>query len=252
MRLPRRLGHGEEATLVEHLDELRTRIIVCLLALAAAFTVTWIFRHHIVEWLNAPLPDGYRPTTFSVAEPFMTSFTVSLYAAVVIAMPIIFWQVWSFLAPAMEESSQRVVTGLVAFAAALAALGLVFGYFVVLPPAIHFLTSFDTDLYRIQIRAKDYYSFVSLVLLATTIVWEVPIFVLGLTRMRILSTARLRKNRRIGYAAMAVLAVLLPGVDPLTTTLEMIPLMILFESSIWLSWIFDRRAARPAPVATGT
>jgi sec-independent protein translocase protein TatC len=251
VRFPRRLGHGEEATLVEHLDELRTRIVVCLIAVAAAFTVTWIFRDHLIEWLNRPL-DGFKPTTLSVAEPFTTSFTVSLYAALVIAMPILFWQVWAFLAPAMAENSQRLVTGLVGFAAALAALGLAFGYFVVLPPAIHFLTHFDTDLYRVQIRAKDYYSFVTLVLLATTIVFEVPIFVLGLTRMRILSTAKLRRNRRIGYAAMAVLAVVLPGVDPITTTLEMVPLMILFESSIWLSWLFDRRAARPTSVVTGT
>ena len=243
MRLPRRLSHGEEATLVEHLDELRSRIVVSLLALAAAFAVTWAFHTRIIHWLNAPL-DGRTPVTFSVAEPFMTSFTVSLYAAFVLALPILFWQAWAFLAPALAEPSQRLIGGLVAFAAGLAGLGLAFGYFVVMPPAIHFLTHFDDHLYRIQIRAKDYYSFVSLCLLATTVVFEVPLFVLGLTRLRILSTAKLRRNRRIGYAIMAVLAVALPGVDPITTTLEMIPLMILFESSIWLSVLFDRRAAR--------
>jgi sec-independent protein translocase protein TatC len=251
MRLPRRLRHGEEATLVEHLDELRSRIVVSLLALCVAFAVTWAFHGDIIHWLNKPLPHGYKPTTFSVAEPFMTSFTVSLYAAFVLAMPILFWQVWAFLAPALEDNSQKMISGLVAFAFVMACVGIAFGYFVVMPPAIHFLTNFDTSIYHVQIRAKDYYSFVSLCLLASALVFEVPMFVLGLTRLRILSTAKLRKNRRMGYAIMAVIAVAMPGVDPITTTLEMIPLMLLFESSIWLSLLFDRRtASRHAAAAT--
>lgn len=250
MRLPRRLSHGEEATLVEHLDELRSRIVVSLIALCVAFAVTWAFHARIVHWLDRPL-HGRVPTTFSPAEPFMTSFTVSLYAAFLLALPILFWQAWAFLAPALEETSQRMISGLVAFAFAMALMGVAFGYFVVMPPAIHFLTNFDSSLYHIQIRAKDYYNFVSLCLLATALVFEVPMFVLGLTRLRILSTAKLRKNRRLGYAIMAVLAVVLPGVDPITTTLEMIPLMLLFESSIWLSLLFDRRSAsRGATAAT--
>lgn len=250
MRLPRRLSHGEEATLVEHLDELRSRIVVSLIALCVAFAVTWAFHARIVHWLDRPL-HGRVPTTFSPAEPFMTSFTVSLYAAFLLALPILFWQAWAFLAPALEETSQRMISGLVAFAFAMALMGVAFGYFVVMPPAIHFLTNFDSSLYHIQIRAKDYYNFVSLCLLATALVFEVPMFVLGLTRLRILSTAKLRKNRRLGYAIMAVLAVCLPGVDPITTTLEMIPLMLLFESSIWLSLLFDRRSAsRGATAAT--
>lgn len=250
MRLPRRLSHGEEATLVEHLDELRSRLVVSLIALCVAFAVTWAFHARIVHWLDRPL-HGRVPTTFSPAEPFMTSFTVSLYAAFLLALPILFWQAWAFLAPALEETSQRMISGLVAFAFAMALMGVAFGYFVVMPPAIHFLTNFDSSLYHIQIRAKDYYNFVSLCLLATALVFEVPMFVLGLTRLRILSTAKLRKNRRLGYAIMAVLAVCLPGVDPITTTLEMIPLMLLFESSIWLSLLFDRRSAsRGATAAT--
>ena len=245
MRLPRRLSHGEEATLVEHLDELRSRIVVSLLAIAVTFALAYAFRAHVIHWLEQPLPPKRRHLiTLSPAEPFMTSFTVSFYAGCLGALPILFWQAWSFFAPALEESHQRLVSGLVAFAAGLAALGVAFGRYVVLPAAIPFLTNYDSSLYDIQIRAKDYIGFASLALLATTVVFEVPIFILGLTRLRIITTARLRKNRRMGYAIMAVLAVCLPGVDPLTTTLEMIPLMLLFESSIWLSLFFDRRSAR--------
>jgi sec-independent protein translocase protein TatC len=169
---------------------------------------------------------------------------VAIYAGFLGAIPIIFWQIWAFLAPAFREGTQKVVTGLVGFAAALAGLGILFGRYVVMPAAIPFLTNYDSNIYDIQLRARDYISFAALCILATAVVFEVPVFMLGLTRTGIITTAKLRKNRKIGYATMAVLAVLLPGVDPITTTLEMIPLMILFESSIWLSLLFDRRSLK--------
>jgi len=245
MRLPRRLRHGEEASLVEHLDELRGRLIVCLLALVIGASVAYAFRVSIIQWLEAPLPPNRRHLiTLSPAEPFVTSFMVAIYAGFIGAIPIIFWQIWAFLAPAFRESTQKVVTSLVGFAAILAALGVLFGRYVVMPKAMPFLTNYDSDIYDIQLRAKDYISFASLCILATAVVFEVPVFMLGLTRTRVITTAKLRKNRKIGLAAMAGIAVALPGVDPITTTLEMIPLMILFESSIWLSLLFDRRSAK--------
>lgn len=242
-RLPRRLTYRDETTTVGHLAELRARIVISLVALCAAFAFTWALRATIMDWLARPLPPGYRPATFGVTEPFMTSFSISVRAATVLALPILFWQAWSFLAPALEETTQRVMSGLALLAVVLAFAGVAFGYFVVMPPAIRFLTNFDTSLYAIQIRARDYYNFASICLLATAVVFEVPVFVLGLTRLRVVSTARLRRNRRTGYVVMAVVAVVLPGVDPVTTVLEMIPLMCLFECSIWLSVLFDRRAA---------
>jgi sec-independent protein translocase protein TatC len=246
LRLPRRLRHGEEASLVEHLDEFRGRLVVCLVVLVVTTSGGYAFRRPILDWLQAPLPPKYRDQliTLTVAEPFITSLMVALYAGFLVAIPVLFWQIWSFLAPAFAEGTQKVVTGLVAFAGVLLALGIAFGRYVVMPAAIPFLTSYDADIYNIQLRAKDYISFASLCILATGVVFEVPVFMLGLTRMRIVSTAKLRANRKIGYAAMAVLAVVLPGVDPVTTILEMIPLFILFESSIWLSLLFDRRRDR--------
>jgi sec-independent protein translocase protein TatC len=251
MRLPRRLRHGEEASLVEHLDELRTRLVVCLVALVITSAAAYAFRETIIGWLEQPLPPKHRNhlITLSVAEPFVTSMMVSIYAGFLGAIPVIFWQIWAFLAPAFREGTQKVVTGLVGFAAILAALGVAFGRYVVMPAAIPFLTNYDSNIYQIELRAKDYISFASLCILATAVVFEVPVFMLGLTRTRIVTTAKLRSNRKIGYATMAVIAVALPGVDPITTTLEMIPLMILFESSIWLSLLFDRRSARSASQA---
>jgi Sec-independent protein translocase protein (TatC) len=137
-RLPRRLDHGEEATLVEHLDELRTRIFVCLGALLIGLIVGYVFHDHLIHWLNRPLPQGRvgRPITFGVAEPFLTSFKISLYAGFLLALPVILWQAWSFLAPALEEDSQRRIVWFVLLATALLVAGIVFGYFVALPAAV--------------------------------------------------------------------------------------------------------------------
>jgi sec-independent protein translocase protein TatC len=256
MKLPRRLGHAEEATLVEHLDELRTRIIISLVALVATTTVTFVFHHHLIKWLERPLPPDRRQLiTFGVAEPFLTSFKISLMAGIALAFPVLLWQLWSFLAPAFEESSQRIVALFVAFASVLLACGVAFGYWLVLPQALHFLTHYDDQFYDIKIRARDYFSFAIAVLAAVGIVFELPIFVLGLVRIGILSTYTLRHNRRLGYFIVAVIAVLLPGVDPVTTTFEGIPLVILYEGSIWLAVLVERRwgvreteAAAPEPL----
>jgi sec-independent protein translocase protein TatC len=130
---------------------------------------------------------------------------------------------------------------LVAFASALAVGGIAFGYFVALPAAVHFLTNYDTNEFNIQVRARDYYSFVTTVLLAVAIVFEVPVFVLALVRLRVLTAAKLRRHWRLGVVLMAALAVLLPGVDPVTTTFEMIPLVALYLLSIVLAGVFERR-----------
>ena len=243
MRLaPRRLGHGEEATLVEHLGELRTRLVISLISVAVTFGVVYTFHGHLLDWLNRPLPEHLRkPTTFGVAEPFVTSISVSFWASLLIALPICMWQLWAFLAPAFQEHSQRVVVGFTAFAATLLAGGIMFGYFVALPAAVHFLTAYDSNHFNIAVRAKDYYSFVITVLFAVGVVFELPIFVLGLARLGIVPTAKLRRNRRIGYVIVAAVAVALPGVDPVTTLFEMGPLMVLFEASIWLAVFFEKR-----------
>ena len=100
--LPRRLSHGEEATLVEHLDELRSRLIIALVALVPAFLVAFAFHEQIIDWLMEPLPDDKRLVTLGVTEPFTTSIKVSLLAGIAFALPVLLWQVWSFLAPAVD------------------------------------------------------------------------------------------------------------------------------------------------------
>src|SRR4051812_12257798 len=203
--LPRRLGHVEEATLVEHLEELRQRLFVCLGALLIGFVVTYSIHRHLLHWLNRPLPAHVgKPITLGVAEPFLTVMKISLYGALVLAAPVILWQFWGFFAPAVEERQERRVLYFVLSATGLLAGGIVFGYFVALPAAVHFLTNFDSTEFNIQLRAKDYYGFTTMVLLAMGIVFELPVFVLSLVRLGILSTRQLRSNRRIAYFLIAI------------------------------------------------
>jgi len=238
--------------LVEHLGELRTRLIVCLAALAVGFAVTYGFHGRILGWLNRPLPEHLqKPVTFSPIEPFATSILVSLWAALLLALPIIFWQLWAFLAPAFEEHRQRSMVLMVGFATALGVGGVAFGYFVILPPAIHFLTNYDSSHYTILIRARDYYKFATFVLLGVAIAFEVPVFVLGLVRLRILTAAKLRSTWRFGVFAMVVLGVILPGVDPVSTILSVIPLVSLYLLSIALASFLEprwRSDTGPAPL----
>jgi sec-independent protein translocase protein TatC len=247
--LPRRLGHDEEASLVEHLTELRHRLFICIGSIVPAFALTYAFHDHLIERLKDLLPPGTPLVTFGVTEPFLTSLKVSFYAAIALVLPIILWQVWSFLAPAVGEDTQRVLGVFVVLATALFATGVAFCYVIVLPKALTFLVDYDSNLYTTQIRASYYLSFVALTLLAFGIAFEMPIFVLALVRLGVLSSARLRSNRRVGYVLMLAFAILLPTVDPVSLALEVAPLLVLYELSIWVSVLMERRWERSAAEA---
>jgi sec-independent protein translocase protein TatC len=182
-----------------------------------------------------------------LAEPFTTSLTVSLYAAVALALPVLLWQTWAYLAPAVDEHQQRSIVRLVIVATALLAAGMAFAYWVVLPAAIPFLLDFDAELYQTEVRARDYYSFAAFTIVGVGVLFDLPVFLLGLVRLRILTAARLRRNRRIGIVALVAASIALPGVDPVTTVLQTIPLLVLFEASIWAAIYFERRWSR-API----
>ena len=239
--LPRRLDHGEEATLVEHLEELRGRLIISLFAIVPAFAVTFAFHERIIEWLTGPLPDDKNLVTFGVTEPFTTSVKVSVIAAIAIVLPVLLWQVWAFFAPAVAPNFERVALFFVVLATGLFAAGVVFIYYIVLPRALDFLTNYDDELYDIQIRASYYYTFVAMTLLGGGLAFLMPIFILALVRLQILTSTRLRQNRKIAYVILLVFAALLPTVDPVSLAFEIIPLMLLFELSIWAAVLMERR-----------
>ncbi len=242
-KLPRRLEHGDRVTLVEHLDELRSRLIISLSAIAVGFVVAFIFQDNILRWLKEPLPDNQSLITFGVTEPFFTSIKVSFYAGFALALPVVLWQTWSFLAPAFQEHSQRIVAVFVAIATALFVAGLAFAYWIVLPRALQFLTTYNDDVFRIDVRANYYFSFVTLGLIGFALVFQLPIFILALVRLGVLTSATLRRNRRIGYVSVLVVAIILPTVDPVSLAFEVVPLLLLFEASIWASVLLEKRWA---------
>jgi sec-independent protein translocase protein TatC len=251
-RLPRRLRHGEEATLVEHLGELRARLLISLAAFVPAFALAFVFHERLIEWLTDPLPPGRQLVTLGVTEPFFTSLKVSFFAGLALALPVILYQLWAFLAPAFAEHAQRVVAIASAAGGALFAGGIAFGYFVVLPKALEFLTTFNDELFDVQIRASYYFSFVLVALLGLGLVFEMPVFVLTLVRLQVVTSAQLRRNWRLGIFVVVLVAVLLPTVDPVSLALEAGPLLALYFISVWFAGVMERRWQRSGVLWTAT
>jgi sec-independent protein translocase protein TatC len=168
---------------------------------------------------------------------------VSLWAGFLLSLPITLWQLWGFFAPAVHPTFERKALGLVVVATALGLAGLAFGYLILLPRAIHFLTNYDNQNFTHLIQARPYYSFVTTILVGIIVIFECPIVVLGLVRTGVLNSRTLRRNRRAGYAIAAVIALALPGPDLYTTFLELLPMWVLFEASIWLAVFVERSPA---------
>ena len=230
----------DRLTLVEHLDELRTRIIISIATFTAAFALCFWQNDRLLDIANEPLPNDLTPITFGVAEPFTTTITVSAYAALVIALPVILYQAYAFVLPALTDRERRVVIPFLVMVPILFVCGVVFGYFVVLPAATKFLLNFNDSQFNIQVRAKDYYSFFTLTLGVMGLIFQMPIGILAVCRLGIVTPEQLAQNRRYAIVILAVVAMLLPGTDPVSMLLEMVPLIVLFEASLILARIFGR------------
>lgn len=240
----RPVSHEDRLTVVEHLDELRHRIVVCLAALAVAFGLCFWQSDLLLEIATDPLPDDRdQLLTFGVTEPFTTTLTISAYAALILALPVLLYQLYAFVLPAFSRAERRAVLPILLLAPLLFAAGVAFAYFVVLPPATDFLLGFNDEQFQIEVRARDYYGFFSMTMLAGGLIFQLPLALIALTRLGIVSVDQLRANRRYAYLGMAVLAAALPGVDPISMLIEMVPLLALYELSILLARLFERRSA---------
>ena len=309
----RPIAHEDRLSLVEHLDELRTRIIICLVGFIAAFALCFWQNDAILEIMDRPLEQsaiskgsddplertasfqqaqkrlylqwsllsremarsddlspalrarwaqlselseataaaapaatGRRPVTLGVGEPFTATFRVVGYAAMLLALPLLLYQAYAFILPAFSPREREVAMPLMALVPFLFAGGVVFAYYFVLPNAIDFLQNFNDDNFDILLQARDYYKFSIMVLMVMGVLFQVPIGILAVTRVGIVTPAQLRKNRRYAILVIAIAAMLLPGQDPVTMLLMMAPLIVLFEGSILLAALLDRRAERAA------
>lgn len=318
----RMIGHEDRLSLVDHLDELRTRLIVGGLAFVVAFGLcfwqngtllrvinaplehqtrgqvrrgegpagkTWEVQHALrkvageaettIETLSAPgsglstsarkqlaaqlprlkasvaaiptKPEGYNPTTIGFGEPFTATITVTLYFALLLSLPVLLFQLYGFILPAFSPSERRVAMPLLFAVPFLFVAGVVFGYFVVLPAAVHFFQNFNSNEFNVLVQGNSYYKFAAMMLIAMGLVFQVPVAVLGVTQAGIVTPKQLRKSRRYALVFCALVAAILPG-DLMTMVLETLPLYLLYELSVALAAaLAKRRAARERAAAQG-
>jgi sec-independent protein translocase protein TatC len=310
------VGHEERLSVVDHLDELRGRLIVCVTALALAFGVCMWQSHALLHVINRPLakqtqhqvragagplgqtalaqqavlkvagdtaalarelstpgsglpatvraqlaaqiprlesdvakvprtPQGDKPVTLGVGEPFTTTVSVAFYFAIVLTLPVILFELYGFVMPALTPGEQRTARPLLWAVPLLFVIGVLFGYFLVLPTAVRFLQNFNSEEFNVLVQAGPYYSFAATLLLAMGLCFELPVLVIGATRAGLISPERLRKGRRYALLACVVVAALLPG-DAITMALEVVPLYLLYEASILVASIAWRRRASDA------
>jgi sec-independent protein translocase protein TatC len=306
------IGHHERLSIVDHLDELRTRLIVCVATLAVAFGICFWQNHALLDVLNKPLKDSTPtvqdnkgngrlaqvaaaqqevqrgfvatarslrilagserlrpaerraltaaaaqvaaaaralpattpkrvPITLGVGEPFTVTLTVAAYFALLFALPVLLYQAYAFVLPAFSPQERRVALPMMLMVPLLFLGGVAFGYWLVLPPAISFLQNFNDQSFDVLIQAKEYYRFELLALLSTGLVFQLPVGLLALNAAGIVSARMLRASWRYAIVAIAVIAAVLPGVDPVTTVILMVPLLVLYLLSILLLTIADRR-----------
>jgi sec-independent protein translocase protein TatC len=235
----RPVSHEDRLTLVEHLDELRTRIVVCLVVFGVALALCFWQNNLLLEIASAPLPSGHEKLlTFGVAEPFTITLTVAVYGALILSLPVLLYQLYAYVLPAFSHEERRVVLPIMLLAPILFVAGVAFAYFVVMPPAVSFLLGFNDSQFNVQVRARDYYSFFSTTLLAGGIVFQLPLAIVAVTRLGIVRVEQLSRNRRYAYLIIAIVAAALPGVDPISMLIEMVPLLVLFELSILIARAF--------------
>jgi sec-independent protein translocase protein TatC len=237
-QVTRPVDFEDRLTLVEHLDELRSRIIFSLAFFGVVLALCFWQNHALLDIANEPLPEGRTPITFGVAEPFTTTLTVSAYAAILISLPVLLFQAYAFVLPALSPREKKVILPFMLMAPVLFVCGVVFAYFIVVPAAAEFLLNFNEDQFNIEIRAREYYSFFALSEIAVGLLFQIPIGILAVTRLGIVTPQQIAENRRYAVLGIAVAAMLLPGTDPVTMIISMAPLLVLFEGSLLFARLF--------------
>ncbi len=234
----KRAGREEQLSVVDHLDELRNRLIVSVVALLVAFGPAYGFHEQLIEFLEKPLPQRFEDTgliTLSPTEPFFTTLKVCFWTAIILAVPVWLYQVYAFVIPAVQDQSRRRMLMIVAGASSLFLAGVAFGYYVVLPVALDFLLNFGDGTFQTEVRAGEYFAFVTTLMFASGLMFEVPVAMLALARIGVVTAEVYIKQWRIALVLIAALAAILPGGDPFSMLLLMIPQVVLYGLGILLA-----------------
>jgi sec-independent protein translocase protein TatC len=229
----RRVRPDDELTLVEHLDELRVRLIFSLLVLTIAVAGCYYESHNILHFITGPIHHR-ELVTFAPTEAFFNTVMISVYGGLLISLPLLSYQFYAYVIPAFSEESQRTVRPMLLMVPGLFLIGVVFGWYVVIPPALHFLTGFNQHEYTYFPRAADYIRFIMLTLLAMGAVFELPVVMMMLGRVGILRSSFMKRRWREAIVVLAVIAALLPGTDPITMSAEYVPMLLLYGLSYFL------------------
>ena len=246
--------------LLTHLDELRKRLFWSIVAVSVGVVVAAIFNGFVFEALLWPLhqvkglPEtAYQITTFSPAEPFMVSLKVWVAAGLILASPILIWQLWAYVAPAFTPTEKRYFYPVVIASTLLFLGGVALAYFLVLPRGLGFLLNFSSGYFNVQNRASDYFTFMALFILAFGVVFELPVVLVLLARVGVIDDKFLRKHRRYSILVLAVAsAVITPSQDAFSMLAMFVPLYILYEISIVLARFVQPKKAgegRASPAA---
>ncbi len=237
LRIPTRPRDEAQMSLIDHLEELRSRIIKLAVFFIVVAVVAWFFHVQIFEAMLRPAPQLDGKLSFTgLTAPFFTDLKLTLYAAFLLTIPVLIYQIWAFVAPAVGDLGRTFTYILISLASSLFLAGVAFGYFFVLPIGISFFLSWDPDRYQEIITADTYLGFVSRFLLAFGIVFELPAATLVGAQFGLITASFLSKYRKHAIVINAVLAAALtPSPDPFSMMLMMIPMVLMYEISILIA-----------------
>jgi sec-independent protein translocase protein TatC len=245
-RIPKKLKADEKVPFIQHLEELRYRLIVSIVAVAVGTIVAFLFKERIFQFLAQPLLNALPPQNkhlifTGLYEAFMVYLKASFLAGFMVSVPVIVYQIWAFVAPGLYVHEKKNVIPFVVFASLFFVGGAFFGYYVVFPYGFRFFLGFAGDFIQPLPSMKEYLSFATRLLLAFGVVFELPIFIFFLTRIGVVDASKLKKGRKYAIPIVFTAAAILTPPDVITQLLMAAPLLLLYEVGIWVSVFFGRK-----------
>jgi sec-independent protein translocase protein TatC len=235
----------EKQPFLSHLEELRKRLIVCAIAVGMGFVISYIFSKQLFSLLTIPLTEVLPPESTmiftSLPEMFIAYIKVALIGGIILAVPVIFYELWMFVAPALYQKEKRYLVPFVLFSTILFVMGALFGYFIVFPYGFKFFLGFATENIQALPSVKQYFSFAIRLLLAFGLVFEMPVAVLFLTKIGLVTPEAMKKYRKFAILGSFIIAAILTPPDVATQLMMAGPIIILYELSIYISKAVHRK-----------
>jgi sec-independent protein translocase protein TatC len=243
------MSADKQLSILGHIAELRNRLVKSVIAVIITTAISFIFAKWLFYFLTLPVK-GYPLIYVEVTEMISIYMRVCLVAGVILAMPYLVYQFFGFVAPALTSKEKRYIYIVVPWVSFMFIAGVVFAYFILIPPAMRFLFTFGNDIATPQVRIGNYINVMTRLLLAVGLVFEMPVVSTFLARMGIITHKWLAGRRKWAVILSFVMAAIItPTVDPINESIVAVPLIALYELSIWLAWAFQKRRQATAIAA---